>query len=356
MKHSSLSGKLSFGSYPYTITRVKVMQSFLIKPDDYYRMKKMGTNEIVRVLEEGEYKKEIDALSNDYQGLELIELALNENLAKTMNKLLKIAIAPPVQQVIRSYANKWIVNNCKAIIRARFNQSSLQDLQYAIIPIVPITYQDAEVFLREPLEDMALRFASFTGADRSELQAAVRDGNGSHIEYVLDRAYFNNMIKLRLQLNLKPTDPLREFLRNLTTALNIKNILRLQAVGTDQETIRKFVLRGRHRYGNPQRNLLANLLHARDFSECISIIKASPFHTLVTEGMEKNLTVLEDRLEQFLLQQASSLLHRKPLSISPIFGYLLQKEIELRNIRLLLHARNLGLPEEFVDQNLLIAS
>ena len=82
---------LKLGSYPYTATRVKARTSLLLTKDDYAKISKMGLNEIIRFLEEREYKNEIDALSSHYKGMELINVALNENLANTVNKLIDIS-------------------------------------------------------------------------------------------------------------------------------------------------------------------------------------------------------------------------------------------------------------------------
>src|SRR3989344_6810363 len=103
---------MKFGTYPYTTSRVKVMKSSLLAKEDYLKMKKMGLNEMIRFLEEREYKKEIDALSPHYKRMELINVALNENLASTVNKLLRISTKES-QDLIKNYSMKWVIGNIK---------------------------------------------------------------------------------------------------------------------------------------------------------------------------------------------------------------------------------------------------
>ena len=72
--------KLSLGEAPYTYARVSVMRSKLLKRDDYNRLMKMKLNDIIRFLQETEYKKEMDEIAMNYSGIDLVEFALNKNL------------------------------------------------------------------------------------------------------------------------------------------------------------------------------------------------------------------------------------------------------------------------------------
>ena len=124
------------GIYPYTSTRVRAMKSVLLGKDDYLRLRKMGLNEIIRFLKEGKYKNEIEALSKEYSGIELINLALNENMAAEMNKL--VFISPDrLKYAVRLYTMKWVIGNIKITVRAKLNRFSEKDIKYSIIPVKP---------------------------------------------------------------------------------------------------------------------------------------------------------------------------------------------------------------------------
>src|SRR3989338_4635721 len=119
-------------TYPYTAARVKAMKSLLLARNDYLKMRKMGLNEMIRFLEEREYKKEIDILSSEYSGMELINLALNQNLSNTINKLLVISTKES-NDLIKKYAMKWVVGNIKVMLRTK-NWSMAKK---SIIPVSP---------------------------------------------------------------------------------------------------------------------------------------------------------------------------------------------------------------------------
>ena len=83
--------ELKLGKYPYTYVRVMVMKSLLFKKDDYHKMLKMGFNEIAKFLQDTNYKKEISELGTEHSGADLLELALNRNLAASFKKLVRIS-------------------------------------------------------------------------------------------------------------------------------------------------------------------------------------------------------------------------------------------------------------------------
>ena len=83
-----MSPRLSEGSYAYANTRVRAMRGKLVEPDMYPKLLKMSEAEIIRYLEDNEYKKEIDEMAPRYQGINLIEYALSRNMARHFRKIL----------------------------------------------------------------------------------------------------------------------------------------------------------------------------------------------------------------------------------------------------------------------------
>ena len=68
--------KSVFAPYIYVCTRMRVRKSKLIPREEYMRMLNMSLPEITRIIQETEYKEEIDELSSVFKGIDLIEVAL----------------------------------------------------------------------------------------------------------------------------------------------------------------------------------------------------------------------------------------------------------------------------------------
>ncbi len=358
--------KIRFGDYPYTVTRVKVMKSKLLRNTDYMKMRKMGMNEVIRFLEESEYKKEIDSLSKEYKGLELIELALNENLANIINKLLMISLRKEVRLLIEFYSRKWILNNIKLVLRTRMNKLGEEDLKYGIIPIKPTDYERCFEMYREG-EDKFLRMVSeITNLDTEDFKRLYQEDNLVGMENEIDKAFYSQLIDLKNKIRMSNRDPLKQFFDHLVHLMNIKNIILFKKEGIEEGTIRKmvvlektkksekvmrFVRKGRR---EKMAEFIESLVKSEGMETLLEKLKASEYRSLVTKEIEADVSKLESSIDRFLLLHASRLLHRNPLSVSPIFGYLLNKEIEIQNIRLMVHSKAINLGDEFVDSNIIV--
>ena len=78
--------KSVFAPYIYVCTRMRVRKSKLIPREEYMRMLNMSLPEITRIIQETEYKQEIDELSSVFKGIDLIEVALSGTLPKNTRR------------------------------------------------------------------------------------------------------------------------------------------------------------------------------------------------------------------------------------------------------------------------------
>jgi len=360
-KKRKAAGKMKFRTYPYTVTRVRAMKSKLLKKEDYLRMRKMGLNEMIRFLEESEYKNEIDSFSREYMGTELIELALNGNLANTVNKLLRISLKEEVKSLIEAYSLKWVLNNIKLVLRTRMNRLEESDLRYGVVPIRPMDYDTSMKMYRENDDEILKIISKITKIDAGRLGELYRAGDLAVLENEIDINFYSRLIELEKRLELKKSDPLRQFFDLLVYLMNIKNIVKFKAEGIKEETIRGMMVLEERKIGERifsaaggKGKLIAEMISANDMKTLFEALKKSQYRGLVTAEVEETPARLEGAVDKFLLMYASKLLHRRPLSVSPIFGYLLGKEIETKNIRLLVHSKAMGMDEKFIDSNLIV--
>src|SRR3989338_2280227 len=91
MPKKTAAKKIKLGRYPYTYARTAVMKSLLFRESDYHKMLKTGFDEIAKFMQESNYKKEISELAAKHSGADLLESALNKNLANTFKKLIRIS-------------------------------------------------------------------------------------------------------------------------------------------------------------------------------------------------------------------------------------------------------------------------
>ena len=112
--------EVSSGSAPYIYvsTRMRVRRAKLIPKEEYQRMLNMGLPEFIRLIEEMEYKREIDELASSFSGVDLIENAMSWNLAKEYQRI--ISLAPgEMKGFTRDYLHKWDIQNVLTILRGK---------------------------------------------------------------------------------------------------------------------------------------------------------------------------------------------------------------------------------------------
>ena len=325
-------------SYAYTATRVKVMKSLLLSREDYLKMRKMGTNEMTRFLEEREYKKEIDSLSAEHKGMELINLALNQSLSNTINKLIMISTKES-HELIRNYSMKWVVGNIKIILRS----DDWELAKKAIVPIEPTTYKYCiNLMLAKKEKDKFVKdICRIVGMDAENFSKLFENNDIISMENELDKSYYSKLLSVYRYLE---SGILKNFYKSLVELTDIKNVMKLKSMNVPEETIRGLVM---------TKSALVNALIRSDRESAVKLLKDSKYAGFA-EGIETDLTNLENNVEKYLFQYSFRLVRLKPLSLAPIFGYLLAKEIEIRNIRLLINSRAVGLEEEFVEKNLIL--
>lgn len=312
------------------------MRSLLLSREDYAKMKKMGLHEMIRFLETGQYGVEIGDLGALYKGSELINMALNASIAGVVNKLIRIANKKSARNVISLYADKWVYSNLKLIARKIVNGLSDEDMKYGIIPIIPTTAAFCTRSAKSA-EAASSAIARITGMKSDLILKYMRERDLASLENDIDRQYYS-----RLAGFSDANDEVKKFFSLMTELINIRNIMRMKHHEIPSERISKFII------GKPS-GLIAKILH-QNYNNALALLEKN--NKNLAEGVREKRTRLENNAEKILLRRASIMMRKQPLSISPVFGFMVRKEAEIRNIRLLVNAKMTGLAETFIEENL----
>ena len=119
-------------SYYYATTRARAMISKLLPEEIYAKLMKMDINEILRFLEEGEYKKEIDAIGIKAAKIENMEQILNENFANSVNRMLFFT---PLSSPVWAYIMRYDIANIKTILRSKIRTAKKGETWQKVVPV-----------------------------------------------------------------------------------------------------------------------------------------------------------------------------------------------------------------------------
>ncbi len=349
MKNGIAAKKIRLGRYPYTYVRTAVMKSLLFKESDYHKMLKMSFDEIAKFLQETNYKKEINDLATQYSGPDLLELALNRSLSYSMKKLAKIS-QNELRRVVLEYAMRWDIEDLKTIIRGKFTMTDQKLIAASLSAAGTLSMSFLMSLLQKSSIEEILKANGLV--DYSSLGPAVKELNEgkslSAVENTMDKWYYKRLIEFSMLLP-KQGVLFRNFLIREIEVLDLLTIFRLKKVQYKKEAINFFLI-------NPE-GRIARLAEAENIEEAAKLLEGTSYKDMVEKGMREfrennSLITLEAGLYKNLLRDASLLLHQHPLSVDVILGYMLAKDIEVRNLRLLIKGKQLGLGEEFIEKQL----
>ena len=336
----------------YVTARVRARRGALFGDDEYSKLVRMGPAEIARYMEESEYEREINELGTRHSGVDLIEYALNRNLARHFDALLDFAEGQ-LYDLIARYLRKFDAWNAKTVIRGVYTDTDNEAIETDLIRAGE--FDDALV--ARLLESGTVEDVVTTLNDTifGDVVDAFEDFQESDtlvpLENAIDRAFYEQL------LTELPTGEAvglyREFLEAEIDFRNARNALRLARSGADIDPGGYFIEGGRLFSASEMTTLVANT------DELVTRIRESIYGDQLSEALEEleaadSLIDFERALESALLRYSQQLGNVHPLSISPIVAYILMKEREVTNIRAIARGREAGLSEAAIEQELVI--
>jgi V/A-type H+-transporting ATPase subunit C len=294
--------------YAYTNTRVRVMKTKLLGKNDFQKMMNMSFPEIARYMQETEYNKEISLLAASYDNANLIEYSLNKNLENTFNKIIAFSIKASEEQV-KLYLKKFDILNIKTFLRGKFSEQRDDTIISQLVCAGSLDKKFFENAIKKSscLEEAAMQLK---GMEYFNIVKKFKN-NLSKMEDELDKHYYKSVLE-------KAEPELAAFLADEIKVKNTLNRLRAQKTGIKMEKI-----------------------------ENESAIKLA---------LPKTEDCIENRifLKKFLLERGNKMAREFKRNVRPVLGYLIAKENEISNIRIIVRGKNSNLPLNLIEQQLVM--
>ncbi|WP_424002498.1 V-type ATP synthase subunit C [Haloarcula salina] len=352
------TGQRGQGSnYEYVIARVRSRRASLFDDDDYRKLVRMGTGEIARFMEETEYETEMNALGSRYGGVDLVEYALNRNLAKHFDDLLEWSEGALYDYIAR-YLRKFDVWNAKTVIRGLYSDIDRTEVEDDLIRAGEFSDSRIESLLNAGSIEEVVELLDDTvfGESLAEAFEVYEESDVLvPLENALDRAFYETLLS-GLPANPEidsPTGLYVEFLETEVDFRNLRNALRLAHSGADVDPSEYFIEGGQLFDAQEVAQLSTNL------DQLVSAVRESKYGDDLDQALSaledaENLLDFERALEAALLEYADRLSNRYPLSVCPVLSYVLAKEREVDNIRAIARGREAGLGPDEIEQELVI--
>ncbi len=346
--------KVRLGFYPYTYVRTVVMRTLLFKRDDYNKMLKMSFSEIAKFLQDSHYRDEINELATEYSGADLLERALNRNLSASFKKLIRIS-SEQLALPITEYLKRKDIEDIKTIIRGKFINADEKSITSSITAAGTLSYDFLVSLLKKSSVEEILKSTEIFESPLLEkcLKELSEKNTLAGIENALDKHYYTHLLQFSYLLP-KEGALFRDFLLKEVDILNILTLFRLKKAKLGNDSIKDFIILSGNKKDDARITSLAN---AGDLEALSKALKKSQYKDIVEKGIEEfknsgSLITLEIELYKYLLKHSVLLLHQHPLSIDVILGYMFAKDLEVRNLRIIVKGKQLGLSDSFIESQL----
>ena len=314
--------------------RLRVMEKELLKSENFIRASETDTLEdALRSLSDTVYNKYINKISSPTE----YEYILKEELTRFYDELFDIS---PSKIPIRLITLKYFYHNLKVIIKEDIGKKDLKDLYMDIGDFDLKEYRDA-------LVKGSKKNKYFELIQRVE-EIYEEKKDPQLIDIYLDNAYFTELLELAEESQV---DLFIEYAKNLIDFTNIRTLLRAKKQEKDVEFLRQIIIEG----GNVRKETYLDLLN-REVSSDTDVFKKLEIYKYIKEALDSfkergNLSDFEREMDNYFIDLIKDV---KYITYGPevIFANVLAKEMEIKNLRIILVSKLNGLDSEFIREKL----
>lgn len=357
-------------NYPYAVTRIRAMKVKLIPRDSYPRLLNMSLDEFIFNISETDYRSDIEELSREYSGANLIEHALNRNMATSFQKVLRITEGDP-HDLVQEYLKKYDIWNIKTILRGKLHNISPADIREALITAGSLRYTLLSSLSEKSLDEILKEFKE---TEYAPILDSFDGSNLPEIENKLDKFYYTNLFSVIGYPFTSDRKLFNRFVQREIDGRNLNLLIRLKkaesfiseeklaekAEKSESESqisdINDLLIENGFEFNI---NVLQDL-YKSSYEQFVEVLKSSSYWNVLRNLVENkdfstiDLTDIENALLQFNLKEVTSESLQSIVSIVPIMEYLIYKSNEVRNLRIIARGKSVGMSNELIKEQLVI--
>ncbi|MFO7992393.1 MAG: V-type ATPase subunit [Thermoplasmata archaeon] len=180
-----------------------------------------------------------------------------------------------------------------------------------------------------------------------------REWNGDffRLDTDLDRFAFNELKKATLKVETEQQSVTRYFVGKYTDLMNLKIIFRGLREDIDKESLKESLLPDGREIA---RWKLENMVEAKNMKEALVELDGTSYQELGKKDVSSSDYEIECYLDITLIELASEIMSQYILSIGPILKYLIGKEYELRNLKVLVRGVNEGVDPNRIKKMMIL--
>ena len=342
------------GNYSYTSARVKAKKSKLLKEEAYNKMLMMSVPEISHYISDAGYSKEMADLGNRYEGLSLVEYATYANMAKAFRSILNSSTGA-LSRMVNAYLTKWDFENLKTIMRGKKYGLPIEEIREDLVPAGNLSMDDLDKMLSlTTIEDILAAFSKkiHIVVPDDVISSYKTNGILGSIEDVLVKEYYKNLLA-SISSSDRPTQIFRTYIKTCIDLKNVETVLKFKADGITGDVVVEYWIPGGTEVDE---KVMSQLAAAQDIQAAVNEMQQLRMYSEIKDSLSQDSTILDvvGVINKYRVELANKVGHMYPLSVIPVVDYMIHKENEVRNIRMIAHGTDSGLDRDTMKKLLVI--
>ena len=311
-----------------------------------YEKNLLTSENLKRLIDTDDLKEALTSLNDTKYGQYLQKLDRPEDYEKVLSKMLlnsykdMIKISPD-KNLVKYLEEKYNFHNLKVLVKELIQD---EDYKSIYIDIGKIDLVNIKRNLREDIKtkDEYLAYA------KKALDIYKENKDPQDIDLSLDKDFYEKLLEDAKNLDY---ESLIKFTKERIDLTNLKALLRIKGQGQSIDLLEKALIDG----GNIEKNLFRDSLNAEK-SSYPNLFFKEKIYPQVKEALEesdlnKTMQKIEKIIDNHLMNFAKE---SKKVSYGPevIMGYLISREMEVKNLRIILTAKLNSLSREFMEERL----
>jgi V/A-type H+-transporting ATPase subunit C len=262
-----------------------------------------------------------------------------------------------LETMVSAYLEKWDAWNIKVLLRGKSFGVDADEIKE---DMVLVGKMDQEAFDKliacETVDDVLGDLGNVLKIDiPAEVISEYKEtGNLGVIEDYLDKYRYTTLLD-SISPYTQPTKIFRDYIRKDIDVVNLRTIMKLKSEGIYGDEAMKYFIPGGMEIDSKFAQLLANAESVDAASSDMSRLEV--FEDYIKPAMEDdhvtNQSVVSS-IKKYQDDQANKMAHMYPLSVLPVIDFMVHKETEVRNIRVVARGVESGLSREAIKGLLVI--
>ena len=334
--------------YSYINSKMHALKGDLLQQDDYKNLlHAQGLHALIECLKTTPYGKDMDQSIDSYEAL---SLSYSKNLLNQYTKLMNHASGNPRLLIYHLY-QRYEMENLKLALRAVCYDMPKEKAFRLLLPLTryqtifpdrlieanclsDLIQQLKGTWYFDPLDNAAYRFEN--------------DGETFPLEMALDLQYYERLWKIASSLRRHDRKIAKDLIGIRLDELNILWICRFkESYHFSPEEILNYSLINGSFINQKRRKGLAYSIDQKDI---VDRLKDTPYYGILNDISDPE--VADSVLLGYLLRLAKRNWSSSPFQIGTILDYLIFKEIEVRDLRIITEGKNMSFPVESIKRHL----